>query len=436
MQLNSPLPQSVEIQASNRPVRIAYLVETENSEINHMVLDAIFYESYTRWGGVYTLIIPTASNGLLQESYQEWVENFDPDFIYSYVDLDETCVQLIDRLCCPIALLRHKVIRMQVEKSPQWNHFIPDLSHYIQPVSSISTIPSPPASPAFLPPFAKEKEKFVLTQFSFGPKNRFISDNFGTNLQRHSTTHPIQGLFSTLCLTPEDLPANHYTGTERCSSVLEALSALASGKASPVALYASVHSEAAARYESHIWGGCFHIFIGNSVRERIHFWNCRLLNSSTSTPLSSLIVEPIFFDDNDSIKQLGLYLNRFNFLNRSSSQYQVELHSSTETDETLRSIRPSGPLEIDYNPQLGILSALERSLTTFQFPRLWNLSTPTFRDQRIHRHSKLPKATLTWLRKSLLTSCMSLHTSMGSPAASGSSTCELKDTTIFPDFLT
>lgn len=45
------LGRSVEVDATNRPVKIAYLVPHENLEQAHQILDAVFYESYTRWGG-------------------------------------------------------------------------------------------------------------------------------------------------------------------------------------------------------------------------------------------------------------------------------------------------------------------------------------------------------------------------------------------------
>ena len=61
MRWNSPrsLGKTIEAKAANRPVKIAYLVPFDNSPQTQMILDAIFFESYTRWAGMYTLVIPS-----------------------------------------------------------------------------------------------------------------------------------------------------------------------------------------------------------------------------------------------------------------------------------------------------------------------------------------------------------------------------------------
>ena len=72
------LGKSIEVKASNRPIKIAYIVPFEEESVNHNLLDAIFYESYTRWGGVYTLIIPSSPTSFLDPVYEAWLDFLDP----------------------------------------------------------------------------------------------------------------------------------------------------------------------------------------------------------------------------------------------------------------------------------------------------------------------------------------------------------------------
>ena len=48
---NSRLNRSVGVNEFNRPIKVAYLVPSVEETRTHWILDAIFYESYTRWGG-------------------------------------------------------------------------------------------------------------------------------------------------------------------------------------------------------------------------------------------------------------------------------------------------------------------------------------------------------------------------------------------------
>src|SRR5688572_28419324 len=104
----SSLGKTVEVKATNRPVKIAYLAPFDDAPHTHLNLDAVFFESYTRWAGAYTLVIPTKPQEFMADGYGEWVRHYDPDFIYSYVELGAAFVEKIDCLCCPIAFLKHE----------------------------------------------------------------------------------------------------------------------------------------------------------------------------------------------------------------------------------------------------------------------------------------------------------------------------------------
>lgn len=331
------LGKTVEAKAANRPVKIVYLVPFDDAPLTHMNLDAVFFESYTRWAGVYTLVIPTKAQEFMSDGYDEWLKRYDPDFIYSYVDLDAAFVDKIDRLCCPIAFLKHDK-RVCEEREIDWRTFLPRWDHYIQPVSSISTVQSPASYPQF-PHEERPREPTVFTQYGTRPTNRFLADNFGTGFNLNSVTQAIPGLFKTLCLVPADLPGNVVAGTESCHTTLEALCAITDRKATPIARLAMVNSGGIPRPESQDWAFAFRLFIGSAPLDRINFWNCRHLGSSWSDTANALILEPEFFNEDELVKQLGQYLNRNNFLGHGNGPHQVEIHSTSLTDDVLNAIR-------------------------------------------------------------------------------------------------
>lgn len=331
------LGKTVEAKETNRPVKIAYLVPFEDDLTTQMILDAVFFESYTRWAGVYTLVLPTEAQKFLAEGYAEWLKHYDPDFVYSYVDLDSAFVNDIDRLCCPVAFLQHKKFNHD-NQEVSWRSFVPRWDHYIQPVSSISTVQSPASYPKF-PGRERPDEPTVFTQYGLEPVNRFLADNFGTGFSLLNVTHAIPGFLKTLCLVPVGLPENIVAGTERCYSTLEAFSAIADHRVIPISRFAMAESVGIPRPESSNWSYAFRLFIGTAPIDRINFWNSRHLGSSWTETANALILEPAFFEDEQLVKQLGQYLNRHNFLTRNNGPYQAEIHSSSVADDALTFIR-------------------------------------------------------------------------------------------------
>jgi hypothetical protein len=333
MHLEQPksLGKTIEVTATNRPIKVAYLVPHEESPDNHMVIDAVFYESYTRWAGVYTLIIPSDSRGFLYPNYEAWLQLFDPDFICAYLELEVDLVKKIDRLSCPIALIQHQIRKIHSHEL-RWQDFICDWGHYFAPISSMTTVQSPRGRYAFLGRREPEAEVTVATQFQDSSTNRFFSDNFGTAFDVHIVTHAIPGLFRTLCLVPPGLSDRIVAGTERCTTVAEMLSAISNGKVVPIASFAMSHSEAIRRPQQRQWASNFNLFIGDSLLDRIHFWNARHFSTGMLVP------EMTFFNDPDLVVQLGKYLNNNNFIGQSNGPRRVSLRSHSHTQEELASI--------------------------------------------------------------------------------------------------
>lgn len=339
--MNSGRPESigkaVEVKASNRPIKIAYLVPCDETPVNHMILDAVFHESYTRWAGAYTLIVPTSSKEFLHSEYAAWLTFFDPDFVYTYLELESRLVETIDKACSPIAFIKHD-IRHRNSDDLRWHDYIPDWGRYFAAVSSITTVQSPHTQhPSFMAR-EQEAEVTIATQYPAEFKSRLLRDNFGTAFHTHMVTHAVPGLYRTLCLVPPDLPKNHIVGTERCTSITDMLAAISNRKALPIARFAIAHSEAIPRVEPYRWAESFNVFVGSTLRDRIHFWNARHFTPSYAATVGSLILEAEFFSDTDLVTQLGAYLNNNNFLGQHNSSAKVSIRSYSHTEEELLSI--------------------------------------------------------------------------------------------------
>lgn len=326
----------IEVRATSRPIKVAYLVSTEESPTNHLIMDAVFHESYTRWAGAFTLIVPTNENSFTAEAFGDWLRFFDPDFVYSYVAIDSALVEKIEALCSPISILQHH-IGSNVD-DVDWRNFIGKWRASIQPVSSITTT----SSPRFNRDFStdpEEKKVTVLTAHLSPPETRVFADNFGRAFGIDAVTPAVPGLYKTLCLTPLELPAYQVTGSERCATIAEVFSAITSGEARTIAEFSRIHSDAIPRLEPSVWSHSFKLFIGSTVLDRIHFWNSRHFVPWHSTSLGALIVPKDFFDDDKQVQKLGEFFDRTNYLGWGNSQYEVTLFSQSENDVTLQSLR-------------------------------------------------------------------------------------------------
>lgn len=373
MRWNTPtsIGKTIEVKAANRPLKIAYLVPFDDADQTHMNLDAVFFESYTRWAGVYTLIVPTKANEFMADEYIEWLKHYDPDFIYSYVELNANFIDKIDHLCCPIAFLKHK-IKNPDNHAIRWRSFLPDWGRYIKPVSSITTVQTP-VRRFSIPGQARPQEPTVFTQYGMEPTNRFLADNFGTGFDLYSITQEISGYFKTLCLVPESLPANNVAGSERCFSVLDAFRAISDHRALPIAQTAMSCCEGIPRIEPLGWSSAFRLFIGSTPLDRINFWNCRSMGNPWNASSNSLILEPELFDDEQLVVQLGQYLNKNNFLGHGNGPYQTSLHSSSVSNELLNSFKDK------LQPHTWTSVSVSRSFNSNVIPTEQDLSQPSYK---------------------------------------------------------
>lgn len=339
--LNKNLRKSVSVSSFTRPIKVAYIVPHTESEENHWILDAIFYKSYTWWAGTNTLIIPSSKDKFLNVEYEDWLQFYDPDFIYSYIDLKQELIEKIDRLSCPIDFIRHNVF------SDNWRGAIPHWEQYrIEPVPSISTICSPYSKLSRYPLKNKPLIPILITQDKEPKDERFIADNFGKSWGRPHIDCDNNGLFETLCLVSKNIfdSQNGKTfpvryGTNHTASALEIFSKVSQKTAITVSKLATIHDNNISRIQSHQFSNSFNIIVGETCVDRINFWNLRNLTRriNEETEHSNLIVTSTMFDNHEFVKTLGEYLNNNNCIGRCGSE--VALRSLSINKEQLEHIK-------------------------------------------------------------------------------------------------
>jgi hypothetical protein len=102
--------------ARARPVRVAFLID--EAEANSSLLDAIFANCHGRWGGRYSPII-LCENGKPKNSYHAWLGLYDPDVIYSYINLDEAAVAYYHETFAPAYVLGSVEIHREFMRAAQ-----------------------------------------------------------------------------------------------------------------------------------------------------------------------------------------------------------------------------------------------------------------------------------------------------------------------------
>jgi hypothetical protein len=128
-----------------RPIRVAFLVE--HHEDSHPVLDAIFETCFHFWGGRFSLVVP-CENGAPRPSFLPWLKSYDPDIIYSYVELSEAEQLRLHENIYPSYLVRHRLLHNADKTEPRsWR---PDLP--IKPLGIVTLLPLLARRSRFGPP--------------------------------------------------------------------------------------------------------------------------------------------------------------------------------------------------------------------------------------------------------------------------------------------
>jgi hypothetical protein len=316
-----------------RPVRIAYLIE--QGEHWEKTLDAIFACSFGYWGGRFSLIVP-CEGGCPKQTYYNWLEKFDPDVIYSYVNLDRAVIETLHERLYPSFLIRHQIFEHQEVSSHTLRPNLP-----IDPLSISTLVPLAAGPVRFEPP----QPTRVLDTMGSAREDRFIQDNFGSWLESVGSSYPaILSQYGHILTT---FPKGEIEHPERyirppdeaVNSKTELLSTISTGRfSSPSGLSAM----AAPRLEinNSQWGEGFNIIVGDSFTDRIVYWNARShLPKWLDSSVVDIRIPTAVLDDPILIGSIGHFLKHRNRVTiGSGGTPRVVIRSSTVSVPRLQAL--------------------------------------------------------------------------------------------------
>lgn len=288
-----------------RSVRVAFFVDIDIDL--HPVLDAIFEYCFSIWGGRFSLIIP-CKNGKPLLEYMKWLEQYDPDLIYSYIDLSEEVQSQLHELLYPSSLQIH--FRGHPDQPP---FYAPALA--IAPLSVTTLLPLAGAPSAL----ASTKGVRIIDAKGTLKNDRFLLDSFGCAPieLRNAMSNVLADSGSTIIAIAENelQPRQHHVwGNEITVSSINALLAAMSDNRSILGV-AQLSSMFTPRLNihSHRWSGSFNIVIGDEIADRILYWNTRSLIPSWRDGRDvDLYIPREKFNDPEFIHLLRVYLNKRN----------------------------------------------------------------------------------------------------------------------------
>ena len=317
-----------------RPIRVAFLVE--DGEYAEVMLDAVFANCHTRWGGRYSLVVP-CENGAPRSAWLHWLDVYDADIIYAYTDLDEAAVTSMQERFGPAFLTKHEPYG---DGNRNQRYFRPELP--LECLTSLSVAPQyarahPPSAP---------RPMLVVDYLPGQPSDRFIEDNFGTPLGCFGSwplPDHLSDALRSIALASDELLADqrraiHPTG-DTVPDIATLLRSLAE-KRNSFGL-AQLAADSAPRIEIRDrHREAFTLIVGDTFADRVLFWNDRsLMPVYLGRDFTTLIVSPQSLQDEQFFNALVLFLKARNSIQRSHGTPCVEMKSISVGENDLVALR-------------------------------------------------------------------------------------------------
>lgn len=250
-----------------RPIRVAFLVEL--SEGSQPILTAIFQACFRFWGGRFSLIVP-CENGTPRDAFRSWLKVYDPDIIYSYVDLSEDEQFRLHEDIYPAYLVRHREPPDGERADPRnWAPSLP-----ITPLGIATLLPLLARRSAFGPPSPLGLAT-ALGKLEAAP---FLIDNFGMHdlaVERRATNELV-GQVEIFAVNGEDVRPEHNRHVKGwLSDERELLTRL--GSRQNLTTFAQLSATLTPRPDirQFRWSESFNLVIGDTVADRMLYWNSR-----------------------------------------------------------------------------------------------------------------------------------------------------------------
>ena len=299
------------------------------------MLDAVFAECHTRWGGRYTLVVP-CEHGEPRPAYMPWLEAYDPDIIYVYSDLDEAVIADLHERFGPAFLSKHEP---SDNGERDTRYFRPDL-----PLNCLTSLSIAPQYTRTYP--ASAPQPMLVVEYGPGQiHDRFVDDNFGTPYSCFGSwplPSDLADALRAITLIPDELlrdppPGLHLEG-ETVPDTVSLLRTMAEKRNSfglaQLAADSTPRIEAQDRMRE-----SFSLIIGDSFADRILFWNDRsLMPVHLGRAFTTLIVSPSRLEDEDFFAALVAFLNARNGVHPSQGTPSMELRSVSVNADDLTAL--------------------------------------------------------------------------------------------------
>lgn len=220
--------------------------------------------------------------------------------------------------------------------------FKPEYGTY--PLQSLSTVFR---RARYLDHRASERRLLLIDAWHGEKVSRFITDNFGTYHGSYGTTiYPTDARPAAQLLTvvssgkkaDDRLGISHELIT--IPSELEAFKEFANRRASSLSVASMDFAKKLDIYNGK-WSKSFHLVVGGTFKDRILFWNGRLLIPNwVGSDIGAFRVDEDQLADDEFFAALVTLINQRNFVNSGSGgPYRITVRSSSMTEDSLSAIR-------------------------------------------------------------------------------------------------
>jgi len=279
-------PYSIFIE--NRPIRIAFLVNPKDSNV-FKTMESIITYNQGKWGGRFNPIIPT--NGkFLTKKWWQFLKEYDPDVIKSYVPINKTLLKRFNNLLTPYLI---------EDFNPKKNH--PPSLVYLGD-EGLSVLPTK-NNIANVTGFSLERTHLVLFEIDRNKRsniNTFIKINFGAYEPMLTTSKIIR-----------QFPNRKEFVVKKKSDLISALSSLNTFDTFiyPSQMCSFPSHSVSSKYKHQ--EEAFNIIVGDSLNDLLYYWNRALsINDFRQQKLNGIWINQKMATDPKIIKALNAWIKR------------------------------------------------------------------------------------------------------------------------------
>lgn len=313
-----------------RPVRVVFLVE-ENENWQPM-MQAIFANCYRRWGGRFNLIVPCV-DGQIRPAYQPWLEAYDPDIIYSYLEFEDEGIRRLHERYYPAFLVRHNFF---ARTERDFAAFSPHL-----PIEALTSV-----SGTFIASrgnmLSRPQPVTIVDFYGRGYPPQFLQENFGFY---HGSLFPwpiprhLAEYVQSVSFVEKEYANERFTPRpegEFFTDYHEFLDHLAEDRNISGLALLSAWMCPRLQLRDPRWENRVNLFVGDSFADRITFWNARShLGVYLDPTLVTLKMSPADIDDDRTFAAIIKIIRKRIHVSHSGNHSHITIRSASHTDQEL-----------------------------------------------------------------------------------------------------